>query len=202
MKQPDRRRIVAWFTTLLLAESSSSETSHPASVVPSWLKDGRPTTRKDRRREMQMRGGSFLRTRFKHARSLQTLAEDNCEEDAQQNEEFLATIGLQCHCLHKDAGVLLMCIDDCSYCNDAQTVCGVQSAQALYDDETGLRTGIGGVFQYTTGFHATLAVENVGCLEQDGVITSCETCNVYVNGEICKLSINVWYSWSDSTNKF
>jgi hypothetical protein len=83
----------------------------------------------------------------------------------------------------------LACIDECAYCNEDQTVCGLQSAQALLDSETGrLRVGVGGVFEYVKGFKGTsLAIENINCVEENIVIVSCETCDVYVNGEKCKL---------------
>lgn len=110
---------------------------------------------------------------------------EQCQADAQQNEDFLEDIGLECRCREGDEGVVLLCMDECAYCNDAHTVCGVQAAQALYDLDTGLRTGIGGAFDYVTGFHDTVAVENLGCEEQNGLFI-CETCHVYVNGERCK----------------
>jgi len=114
--------------------------------------------------------------------------EEHCEEVAQANVDFMQAVGLQCQCLPRQDGTLLACIDSCAYCNDDLTVCGVQSAQAIFDSDTGLRVGVGGVFEYVTGFdHPTvLAIENTNCIEKDDAIVSCETCDVYVNGEKCK----------------
>ena len=115
-----------------------------------------------------------------------SIAEQNCLEDAHMNEENLASIGLECKCEVTSGGVTLICIDDCAYCNEFRTVCGVRSPQAFYDGKTGKRTAIGGVFQYYLGFYGTLSVQNVGCVEnEDGRIVGCETCNVFANDEMC-----------------
>ena len=56
--------------------------------------------------------------------------------------------GLQCRCEAVDGGITLICVDACAYCNPTQSVCGINSAQAFYDNETGKRNAIGGVFKY------------------------------------------------------
>ena len=116
------------------------------------------------------------------------LDQQNCEAQGQENEDFLQAIGLRCQCLPRQAGTLLACVDECAYCNEDLTVCGLQSAQVLFDVESGLRVGIGGVFEYVTGFVGTsIAIENIDCVDDNGILISCETCDVYVNGEKCKL---------------
>lgn len=113
-------------------------------------------------------------------------ARQACEEDKAINEENLKDTGLECRCEAVDGGMTLICVDACAYCNPLQTVCGINSAQAFYDNETGTRTAIGGVFKYEKGLKDTVAVENVGCMEDDnGRIVSCQTCNVYANNHRC-----------------
>lgn len=109
-----------------------------------------------------------------------------CEEDATINEENLRDTGLECKCETVEGGATLICVDACAYCNAARTVCGINSAQAFYDNDTGTRTAIGGVFKYELGLKDILAVENIGCEEDaNGRITSCQTCNVYANNHKC-----------------
>jgi hypothetical protein len=109
-----------------------------------------------------------------------------CEEDAAINEDNLSDTGLECKCETVEGGVTLICVDACAYCNSDDTVCGINSAQAFYDNDTGIRTAIGGVFKYELGLKGTLAVENIGCTEDDnGRIISCQTCNVYANNHLC-----------------
>lgn len=127
------------------------------------------------------------------ARRLHDIAEENCEEDAERNESFLVDVALDCRCRRRTEDVLLMCADGCAYCNDAMTACGVQSAQASYDIDDGMRTAIGGVFEYVSGFDDTLAVENLDCVEEDGRIVACERCNVYVNGKRCKFWLPTFF---------
>ena len=119
------------------------------------------------------------------SRMLHSTAAAACEEDALQNEENLEDIGLDCECRRRRDGVLLLCLDECAYCNEDETVCGIQSAQAFYEHDTGERSAVGGVFQYVTGLSDNVAVENLGCVEENGSIVSCSTCNVYVNGRTC-----------------
>jgi hypothetical protein len=109
-----------------------------------------------------------------------------CEEDAAINEDNLSDTGLECKCETVDGGTTLICVDACAYCNTDQTVCGINSAQAFYDNDTGMRTAIGGVFKYELGLKDVLAVENIGCIEDvNGRIISCQTCNVYANDLKC-----------------
>jgi hypothetical protein len=109
-----------------------------------------------------------------------------CEEDKTINEDNLSDFGLECKCETVDGGVTLICVDACAYCNSDNTVCGINSAQAFYDNDTGDRTAIGGVFIYELGLKDFVAVENIGCAEDDnGRIISCATCNVYANNHMC-----------------
>ena len=65
----------------------------------------------------------------------------------------------------------MACVDECAYCNEDLTVCGLQSAQVLFDVESGLRVGIGGVFEYVTGFVGTsIAIENIDCVDDNGIL--------------------------------
>lgn len=113
-------------------------------------------------------------------------ARQACEEDKEINEENLKDTGLECRCEGVDGGITLICVDACAYCNPMETVCGINSAQAFYDNETGTRTAIGGVFKYEKGMKDMVAVENVGCMEDEqGRIVSCDTCNVYANNHMC-----------------
>jgi uncharacterized membrane protein YgcG len=105
--------------------------------------------------------------------------------DAERNEENLENIGVECECRRRRDGVVLICVDECAYCNEDETVCGLQSAQAFYEHDTGERSAIGGVFEYVTGLKDSIAVENLGCVEENDTIVSCDSCNVYVNGEEC-----------------
>jgi hypothetical protein len=99
------------------------------------------------------------------------LDQQNCEAQGQENEDFLQAIGLRCQCLPRQAGTLLACVDECAYCNEDLTVCGLQSAQVLFDVESGLRVGIGGVFEYVTGFVGTsIAIENIDCVDDNGIL--------------------------------
>lgn len=169
---------------LLLASCGSSASDRTTSLLPSWLDADRQTGSKRQGIARNMlRASSSVEETTRRLRESQ----ENCEAAAQDNEDFMQAIGLQCQCIPRDAGTLLACIDQCAYCNDEQTVCGLQSAQTLFDRKTGLRVGIGGVFDYLTGFHDTsLAIENINCIEENGVIVSCDTCDFYVNGEKCK----------------
>jgi hypothetical protein len=164
MTGTQKRRVFVLLSALSVAVASA----------PSWLEE------RIEDEDRQLRRITPIATRRLHS-----LAEESCAEDAQTNEDNLEDIGLECECKDRKEGIVLICMDECAYCNEKQTVCGIQSAQALYDEETGDRTAIGGVFQYVTGFHDTLAIENVGCESEGGQIVSCETCNVYVSGEEC-----------------
>lgn len=122
-----------------------------------------------------------------NARRLQAAAaRQACEEDKAINEENMKDTGLECRCEAVDGGITLICVDACAYCNPTQSVCGINSAQAFYDNDTGKRTAIGGVFKYEKGLKDMVAVENIGCVEDDnGRIVSCSTCNVYANNHKC-----------------
>ena len=115
-------------------------------------------------------------------RRAQASDESRCLEDAIVNENDL---DLTCECVEDDSGTVLDCLEECLFCNEAETVCGLQSAQALYESGTGDRVAVGGVFEYLFGLDDFLAVERTGCEETDGVITTCTGCAVYVNGEEC-----------------
>jgi len=124
--------------------------------------------------------------RQNHRKLQASAARQACEEDKEINEENLKDAGLECRCEAVDGGITLICVDACAYCNPTQSVCGINSAQAFYDNETGKRTAIGGVFKYEKALKDMVAVENIGCMEDDnGKIVSCETCNVYVNNHKC-----------------
>lgn len=58
-------------------------------------------------------------------------------------------IGLECICKSKaDQGIVMVCSDQCAFCNDDQSVCGIKSTETLYDSDNGSRVGIGLVFEY------------------------------------------------------
>lgn len=118
-------------------------------------------------------------------RQLHSPAEESCAEDAERYEEILEEYGGECQCKDTNDGVVLVCMDECAYCNEDESVCGIQSAQILYEENSGDAIGLGGVFHYVTGFDETIAVENLDCTGENGTIVSCEECNVYVNEQSC-----------------
>ena len=145
-----------------------------ASSLPLWLEN-------QKQEKTQLRRVVSTRS----IRNLQSLGEESCLEDAEDFEERLEDVGGQCMCRETRDGIVLICMDECAYCNEEQTICGIQSAQILYDDDTGEGIALGGVFHYAKGLRDTLAVENLECVEENGFITFCDECNVYVNGERC-----------------
>jgi len=116
------------------------------------------------------------------SRRLQAM--DACQIDAMRNEE--AVPQFQCECQESDAGVRLVCIPSCAYCNNETTSCGIRSAQALYD-VNGTRIALGGVIQYTTGCNAgdVLSVQQTGCTATG----DCTGCSVFANEEQCNSCI-------------
>lgn len=157
-------RLVSFLSVIFLASASK----------PSWLTGGNEEYEPNLRR-----------TLVSNTRRLQSIAEDTCQEDVEAYEDLLEDVGGECTCEDTTDGVVLICMDACTYCNEDEDVCGIQSAQVLYDIVSGDPVALGGVFRYVVGYEDTLAVENLECSSTDGVITSCETCNVYVNGKIC-----------------
>lgn len=133
------------------------------------------------------RGDAPIEKRKQNVRKLQAAkSRQACEEDKVINERNLQDTGLECRCEEADGGITLICVDACAYCNPSGSVCGINSAQAFYDNELGRRTAIGGVFKYEKGLKGMVAVENIGCVEDDnGRIISCQTCNVYANDRKC-----------------
>jgi hypothetical protein len=126
-------------------------------------------------------------------RRLQDL--EACEIDAARNEAGNADRGTECTCQDTTEGVRLVCVDECAYCNEEQSSCGIRSAQALYD-ATGSRIAIGGVFVYTSGCQEgdILAVTESGCTPGN----ACTECQVFVNDEQCNSC--VLEQCPDSTN--
>ena len=183
------------FVIYLLSSDASAESDRTTTLLPSWVYENIVMHKHRNTIARNMLRSSTL---VEEATRRLQLDQENCEAQGQENEEFLQAIGLQCECLPREAGTLLACIDDCAYCNEDLTVCGLQSAQVLFDIETGLRVGIGGVFEYVTGFDSSsIAIENINCVDENGILISCEACDVYVNGEKCKSSRTTWrYSFA------
>jgi len=122
-------------------------------------------------------------------------------------------IGTQCICKDKtgddisdgDKGIVLICSDECAFCNDDRTVCGIKSEEALYDVESGSKIGMGQVFEYlkfgpiidflTTEHQKRgddgiiLGIEELDCDEQNEdneyIMGRCSKCNVYFGGTKC-----------------
>lgn len=75
------------------------------------------------------------------------LSMERCLQDKAVAER--SEIGVECICKSKtNQGIVLVCSDQCAFCNDDQSVCGIKSTEALYDSENGSRVGIGLVFEY------------------------------------------------------
>ena len=135
---------------------------------------------------------------------------ERCLEDKVFSERV--EIGTQCVCRDKtgdeiaeeDRGIILICSDQCAFCNHDRTVCGIQSEQALYDNDTGSKIGIGQVFQYLklgemtdylsseqseAGDDLILGIEEINCIEEDTgseyIMGQCANCNVYFGGTKC-----------------
>jgi hypothetical protein len=93
--------------------------------------------------------------------TLNDVAQERCLRDKEWSER--TEIGVECLC--KDAptpatssmsssssmsgeGIVLVCSDQCTYCNGDKSVCGIKSTEALYDGTTGSRIGIGMTYEY------------------------------------------------------
>lgn len=74
------------------------------------------------------------------------LSIERCLQDKLVAER--SQIGVECVCKSKNQGIVLVCSDQCAFCNTAQSVCGIKSTEALYSNENGSRIGIGLVFEY------------------------------------------------------
>jgi hypothetical protein len=123
-------------------------------------------------------------------------------------------IGTRCVCKDRtgddtsddEQGIVLVCSDECTFCNDERTVCGLKSEEALYDVESGLKIGMGQVFEYLKfgptidfmskdqqkkqdGDGIVLGIEELDCKEQEVedsyVMGRCSKCNVYFDGAKC-----------------
>jgi hypothetical protein len=103
------------------------------------------------------------------------LVEDNSE------------VGGQCLCEDTPSGVVAVCIDDCFVCNDEINTCAIRSNQALFDEETGDITAIGGVFEYVTGgLDEIVAILDSDCtVDADNNPLFCDECDAFVDGELC-----------------
>jgi hypothetical protein len=125
-------------------------------------------------------------------------------------------IGVECICKSKSTiGIVLVCSDQCAFCNEDQSVCGIKSTEVLYHGDNGPRVGIGLVFEYLKPGTAmldvlssdlistahvlghdnaqvetslvVLGIEEVDCEEDEETqqLESCDTCNVYLGGSKC-----------------
>jgi len=136
---------------------------------------------------------------------------ERCLEDKMFSERV--EIGTQCVCKDKtgddisddDKGIVLVCSDECAFCNNERTVCGIKSEEALYDAESGSKIGMGQVFEYLkfgpivdflstehqiqAGDGIVLGIEELDCIEQDidneYIMGRCSKCNVYFGGVKC-----------------
>jgi len=134
-----------------------------------------------------------------------------CLEDKIFSERV--EIGTQCVCRDKtgdevnedDRGIVLVCSDQCAFCNPERSVCGIMSEEALYDVDSGSKIGIGQVFEYVklgpmtdslssdqqkkAGNGIILGIEELDCKEQDTgseyIMGRCSSCNVYFEGSKC-----------------
>jgi hypothetical protein len=81
-------------------------------------------------------------------------AAERCLRDEEWSER--TEIGVECLCKGAPSssssstgtGTVLVCSDQCAFCNADRTVCGIKSTEALYDPATGARTGVGMVYEY------------------------------------------------------
>jgi hypothetical protein len=96
-------------------------------------------------------------------------------------------VGVQCLCEDTPSGVVAVCIDDCIYCNDENTTCALRSAQALFEEDTGDITAIGGVYEYVSGgLDEIVAIADSNCtVDVDNNPQFCEECEVFVDGVRC-----------------
>ena len=103
-----------------------------------------------------------------------------------------------------DEGIVLVCSDQCAFCNDSRSVCGIKSVEALYDKVSGSKIGIGQVFEYlklgsieeeynilssrqSLPTVAILGIEELDCDEDadNHQLHRCSLCNVYFGGTKC-----------------
>ena len=135
---------------------------------------------------------------------------ERCLEDKIFSERV--EIGTKCVCKDKtnsddddDKGIVLVCSDQCAFCNDERSVCGIKSVEALYDTESGSKIGIGQVFEYlkfgpitdylseehqlAAAEGVVLGIEELDCDEEDVdntyILGRCSKCNVYFGGTKC-----------------
>lgn len=154
--------------------------------------------------------------RSSHLRKLDGTAYGRGMERCLQDKIFSerVEIGTQCICKDKtgdsisedDKGIVLLCSDQCAFCNDERTVCGIKSEEALYDVEFGSKIGMGQVFEYLkfgpivdslsieqqtqVGDGIVLGIEELDCNEQDMnneeyIMGRCSKCNVYFGDMKC-----------------
>ena len=143
----------------------------------------REEAHRDRRRQLQSGKAKSGKKSYSFD---DEVALESCYEFADRNEENGIEFGTECECLHSDRGVVANCLDDCLYCNDFNTTCGVRAAQALFTEEGDI-TAIGGVFEYLVGEQdEVIAVERFECtVDDDNFVQTCEECAVYVDGDEC-----------------
>ena len=138
---------------------------------------------------------------------------ERCLQDKLFSERV--EIGTQCVCKNKasdnanddDEGIVLVCSDECAFCNEERTVCGIKSEEALYDIKSGLKIGMGQVFEYLkfgpmtrvlpteqqsqAGDGIILGIEELDCNEEkidnEYEMGRCSRCNVYFGGTKCNL---------------
>jgi hypothetical protein len=199
---PQRKgRLVTSIVLLLIASpSSTSKTSGGSSSVRGGINT-------IRRRDTETTRSTIF------DRKLSSM--DRCLLDKTVAER--SQIGVECMCKSKaDRGIVLVCSDQCAFCNDDQSVCGIKSTETLYNSENGTRVGIGLVFEYLKPGSAmlevmssdlistahvmgenntqvqspvvVLGIEEVGCEEDEDTeqLVSCDTCNVYLGGSKCE----------------
>jgi len=115
-------------------------------------------------------------------------------------------IGTKCVCRNDDDGIALVCSDECAFCNRDRSVCGMKAEEALYDIDSGLKIGIGQVFEYLKlgpmdiqmfgdqrefphNDGIVLGIEELDCEEEDTgdeyILGKCANCNVYFDGIKC-----------------
>jgi hypothetical protein len=116
-----------------------------------------------------------------------SIAKMACLDFSAGIERGSTEVEVQCLCEDTPSGVVAVCIDDCIYCNDGKTTCAIRSAQALFEEDTGNITAIGGVYEYVSGgLDEIVAIEDSDCtVDADNNPVSCDECDVYVDGKKC-----------------
>jgi hypothetical protein len=99
-----------------------------------------------------------------------------------------------CDCTEQGQDAIMMCTDDCLYCNTDKSVCATQTMVSTFAASlNGAMTAQSTTYTYTKGLEGILVVDTSGC-RMDG--SDCSACGVTFNDKPCNSCTPSPHAWS------